>query len=498
MRLLLFCFFISIFASGQTKIAVLSDKGAILEIERLNEISKEFNIRFELIQEFDYQALSGFNAIWFKNFNEANLSLKQNSALTLYFNNGGGVIGDFDVQKLNSKWIWFTKMFGTPISNESLSTEKDVIVLQKLGNVDVSPLWKFPIKEMSKNKLPKFLKTVLMDIEGNGLAWIGQSEFKNKVFYSALPFNSKSFENHDFAAFVFGGILEVAGKPQKEFSEKDNLPDRKNFYVFSLSDSLKGAINLEYINSNFCIVLNKNGDVFNYQSRAKKLNKLGSFEEFKNVLDLSADPEFESNGYLYLYFKNEKTTVKRLKLLGPSTCLTDTFNVESSLPIPNSITLPKNIDSSGLPPYYAGKRIVLTDKLEVETLNNDGEVISSEPFVVPFEGEKINSISKNEKGQILLLGDSKLMQIYYSPNGQLPLVSDFKFSISNSKLPFKLNCESISNQQSTIEWEINEVKLKGEKFSFLIKKNGKYLIKMKAKSTIGQSEVIEREIVVGK
>ncbi|MCP9770823.1 hypothetical protein EGI22_23205 [Lacihabitans sp. LS3-19] len=489
--ILFLVFFYSI-AFSQHKVFVLSNKPKNADILLLNQKAKEYNVEFLISDNLD--SLADCEAVFFVDFSEKNLSFKQNAALVLFFKNHGGAIGSFDIQDVTSKGIWFGQMFGKANSIINSASEMNFINLQNLGGVTVAPLWKMQVSKISSIKAPKYLQPVVMDMGGMPQAWFGTSEFENKVFYSPILLDKISLGDENFVKSFVGGVLAVLSPSKTSNSLKLSLPELQKFRKIPLTSGFIDAQILEYISNEFCIILTQNGNLYNYHTKSKTLNNLGNFEEISGALDITMDPEFSVNGYLYLYFEKESTKVKRLKLISPSEAVLDDFVSESSLPTANSFIYLQDSVLFGLPNYYFKKRIALKEdgKIQVSSLNADEEVISTEPFVLNIDSLK--SLAISSEGELLLLKSNTLEKVQYNSEGFFPPNGGFDYKILTNKTPFKYEFVGFSDQKSTYQWEINGKSLNGEKVNLMLKKKEDLNIKLKITSERNFIETIEKVI----
>jgi hypothetical protein len=172
LRFIIVFFLLSNLVFGQKDVCLFSCKPGNEEAKKLLiEKSKAFNIK--LVEVDSLEKLSGFGAVFFLDFDETQLSLKDNSSLVSFFKNGGGAIGTYDVQGSNFKRIWFEKMFGKLESKMPERKDLDIIPVRDLGEMGLSPLWKMNSVEFVSSTVPKYFKPVLMNLDGKAISWFG-------------------------------------------------------------------------------------------------------------------------------------------------------------------------------------------------------------------------------------------------------------------------------------------------------------------------------------
>ena len=499
LRLLIGMILFSNLVLGQSNVCLFTNKPGSEESKKLLiEKAKLFNIN--LIEAHNLEKLDEFEAVFFHDFDESKLSGKENSALVSFFKNGGGAIGAFDIQAITTNRIWFEQMFGKLENPMPEKKDLDLIPVQDLNHMGLSPLWKTPSAEFVNLKVPKYLKAVLMNLEGGAVSWFGVSELSNKVFYTALKLDLKIIQNEDFFKSLIGGVKSVISTKNSLKNELIALPETSDFKVLNLARGFQMASALEYFSTEYCLILNEKGELYNYNSLSKELSPLGLFESLSGALDITSDPEFDINRYFYFYFGGEKTTVKRLKMVDPKKAEMDDFLLESSLPLINTFISKSDSSNMGMPRYYQGKQFNVSKigVIEVASLNADQEAIDIEPFVVSFNSNSLKGIAQKENGEMLVLTKDSLNLIQYKNEiGFLPFVN-FTFKNLSLKPPFKVELEANLEEGFNLEWEILGKKMIGKKVAQFFKSAGDYPIKLRAINDNGQTDYILRTIKIEK
>jgi len=484
---------------GQSNVCLFSNKSGSEESKKLLiEKAKLFNIN--LIEAKDLERLNEFEAVFFLDFDESKLSVKENSALVSFFKNGGGAVGTFDIHAKTTNRIWFEQMFGKIENPSPEMKDLDLIPVQDLSQMGLSPLWKMPSVAYINVKVPKYLKPVLMNLDGRAVSWFGDSELANKVFYTALKIDLRTIQNEDFFKSLMGGVKSAISTKKDLKSEPIVLPEVTDFRVLKLAEGFQNARALEYFSPEYCLILTQRGELFNYNSLSKELSPLGLFESLSGALDITSDPEFASNRYFYFYFGGEKTTVKRVKMVDTKKAEMDDFLLESSLPVINTFISKSDSSNIGMPKYYHGKQFNVSKigVVEVAALNIDQEVVDIEPFVVSFDANSLKGIAQRETGEMFVLMKDSLNLIQYkNENGFSPFIN-FTFKNLSLKPPFKVEFEANVEEGFNLEWEILGKKMVGKKVTQVFKTAGDYAIKLRAFCLKGQSDNIIRTIKIEK
>lgn len=499
LRFIIVLFLLSNLVFGQNNVCLFSNKTGNEDAKKLLiEKSKAFNVN--LVEVNGLENLNKYAAVFFLDFDETKLSVKENSILVSFFKNGGGVIGSFDIQGSNSRRIWFEQMFGKVDGKISERRDLDLIPVQDLGDMGLSPLWKMPSVEVVYPVVPKYLKPVLMSLEGKAISWFGVSEFNNKVFYTSLKIGTQSLQNQDFLKSLFGGVKSVVSLNNESKIDQNVLPETSEFRILNISRGFYQGSVLEYFSPKYCLILTEKGELFNYITLSKELVSLGLFDSLKNAVDITADPEFESNGYFYFYFGEDKAVVKRVKMLNSQKAEMDDFSLESSFPIKNVFLSKKDSTNVGMPKYYQGKRFSLSKvgEIEVASLNNNQEVIDIESFVLFKKEDSLQAIAQKENGEMLVLMKDSLNLVQFRGDNGFPPFVAFTFKNLSQKAPFKVEFEAIVEEGFDLEWEILGKKLNGKKATQVFKTSGEYPINLKASNKYGQTDYITKTLKIEK
>jgi hypothetical protein len=240
--------------------------------------------------------------------------------------------------------------------------------------------------------------------------------------------------------------------------------------------------------------------LFNYITLEKELIPLGLFDSLKNAVDITPDPEFESNGYFYFYFGEDKAVVKRVKMLNSQKAEMDDFSLESSFPIKNVFLSKKDSTNVGMPKYYQGKQFSLSKvgEIEVASLNNNQEVIDIEPFVLFKKEDSLQAIAQKENGEMLVLMKDSLNLVQFIRDNGFPPFVTFTFKNLSPKAPFKVEFEAIVEEGFDLEWEILGKKLIGKKATQVFKTSGEYPINLMASNKYGQTDYITKTLKIEK
>jgi hypothetical protein len=463
----------------------------------INE-AKTYGINLEYSSSLD--SISNFSAVFLLDFDEKKLTVKENAALVSFFKNGGGVAATQDIFKTQTSRLWYQQMFGLADKNTQKRADLDLIPVKDLGAMSVSPLWKLSSAYVFFPKIPKFFKPVLVTLEGNAVAWLGNSEFGNRVFLTSIRLEREVLQNLDFTKVVFGGIKEVLSSKKMVNVEEISLPVSSDFGVKEIASRFENAKAFKYHSRDFCLILDNSGQFFNYIFSSKELISLGSFEKLIDAHTITFDPEFETNGYVYFYLGQEKAKVLRIKLLSASMAETDDFESESSFPLKNVILVNADSANIGMPKYYFGRRIEFTpsEGLTVASYNIDNEIIDKEQFVLDFPKDSVVAIDNKENGDMLVLTPQSLKLVQFKHQGLFPPFVNFSYKIMTAKSPFKVEFEAIGRNEDLYEWEIQGKKTVGKKLIQVFRIAGDYKITLKVTDKNGFSDLISRSVKIEK
>jgi hypothetical protein len=470
-----------------------------------------FTIDF-LVKEnkLDFNFLTKYNALILYDFDVNALTSIENNAILAYFKTGGGLVGIHDIFVDSPQFIWFNRIFETKLNNTLPSKVLDIVTLLNLNKIELPPLWNLYDSVVELGPLAKTKKVVMMDLANKPLAWLFNTEFGNKCFYTSLGGQKSVFQDFNFVNHILSGIKEVANTKivvTDSILKNVILPSDKSFKVYAIVDNLKNASVAKPINNDNLLIYSDDGLLRKYTLLSKELTFIGQFNELKNASSFTVDPDFVNNGYVYFYFKIQNSPdfmVKRMKLNEKDAIFNTDFESKSSNFIQNILDFKfqPNNDSLGfgLPQYYDGKTFRLdttTNSLNIETFNSDGQLLSLEPFVLNIDSLK--SFSFNKYGELLALKSNNLMLVKFNIQNQFPPVANFKYEISNSNFPQKITFTVIDGLTANqYLWTINNKPYFGNKVEVNFIKPGNYSVALKVKSENGLIDIIEKVIKVEK
>ena len=483
---------------AQKKILLFSNLSSDFSISSvLEEKAKSYGIELKPSKSLD--SISDFQAVFFLDFDIKKLNMRENTALMLFFKNGGGAIGSFDIQSRETNRIWFEQMFGKELALTKVKSDMDLIPLQDLG-MGLPALWKVQMVTSSTPLIPKYLSPVLMTLGGVSVAWNGKADFGNQVFYTSIKLDTNALNNDAFMKALFGGVKSVLSNQKSQVIDNFILPLASDFRLVKLNNSLADASCLEYFSEEYCFVLTKSGELYNYHFFSRELNLLGRFDYLAGATDMMVDPEFDVNGFIYFYFGTKNSKVKRLKIISLYKAEPDDLEAESSLPIKNTFLSQSDSTNIGMPVYYHGKRFVLKEAegLQVYTLDNTGEPIDIESFVLDFPRDSLRAIAQRNNGEILVLFNGSLNVLQYKKQGIFRPNVDFTYKFLSKKLPYKIEFSALVENGNEAEWEILGKKIKGNIITQVFKIPGEFKILLKTYNMDGLSDSVIKTIKIEK
>ncbi len=451
---------------------------------------------------FNEEELAKYDLVCFLNTGINSLSLRESTELERYFKAGGGFVGIHACNQTDTKWLWFEKFLVGKLTDQQPETPQlsNLITNLYIGKAKVPILWKLNDKPLFFQKLPFDCKPVIMDLGGNVLSWYHVSEYGNKMFYTALGGDSLAYANEDFLNHILSAMQEVAATNGPDYSKVagEILPEKSDFSTISLSDTLNQAKSFSIAPNGNILIIEQNGRLLEYNVLEKKWIFCGIFPDLINTIYLKHDPDFNENGYVYCFQENGENEylVRRLSRHknGSEFILTDFSQISNSKI--NYTTRFQAALNEGNPfafPIYYDQKVFGYDPItgiEVTTYGSLNKLLNIEPFVASPGNFAINSMEFNTDGTLILLGNSKIVKIYYSNGRSLP---EAYIEADNLKgiVPFEVQFDAKSlattgpESEITYNWYLNDEAISNQKsFKYTFKNPSVYQVKLEVSNGV--------------
>lgn len=285
---------------------------------------------------FNEENLSGYHAVVFLNTTLDVLNKAQQNDFERFIQAGGGFVGIHAAADTEYDWPWYNKLVGAYFEshpNDSNIRTADFHAENKShGSMDSIPekfSWTdefYSFKSIQWDLINVLLKIDESTYEGgtNGdnhpMSWFHDYD-GGRAFYTAMGHTKESYAEPIFIAHVTGGLEyaiggEKAATLDYSKAKTPRVPDENRFEKVVLSTDLNEPVELAVMNDGRVLFIERQGKIKLYEpvtGETKTIYDLsvshtylhkdeGRDEAEDGLLGLALDPNFDDNGWVYLYY----------------------------------------------------------------------------------------------------------------------------------------------------------------------------------------------------
>jgi len=291
--------------------------------------------------------LKKYTALVFASTTGNLLDANQKADLERYIQAGGGFVGIHAAADAEYNWPWYGKMVGGYFAHHPAQQMATLTVVDKnfIATKMLPTEWKRKDEWYHYKTVAKDIH-VLINLEESSLTYnpnggddpykMGAShpiawyhEFEGgRVFYTGLGHTDESYSDPLFLQHLLGGIKYAIGKNlplnyAKAKTPRVPDPDRftKNRLVNGTFDEPTEMTILPNLD---VLVVQRKGEFMLYNHITKKVSKVGYLDVYyhtlkakgvnaeEGLLGVQADPDFNTNHYIYAYYSPSEAVVNRL------------------------------------------------------------------------------------------------------------------------------------------------------------------------------------------
>ena len=321
--------------SGYRHASIPAGKLAIMKLGHENGLDVDTT---EDARYFTEDSLKNYSAVIFLNTTMDVLNNYQEADFERYIQAGGGFVGIHAATDTEYDWGWYARLVGANFLSHPKIQQATFNVFDQthISTKHLPKQWSRADELYNFKNLNKDVKVLITidekTYEGgkNGdnhpMAWYHDYD-GGRAFYTGLGHTDESWVEDNFLKHLLGGIQFAIGKNQKlDYGNAKTLrvPDEDRFAKTSLAagqffepTELTVLPNLDILVSQRRgeILLYKNGDSVMKQAALLnvywKTNVKGVNAE-EGLLGIKADPNFEKNHYVYVFYSPIDTSVNRL------------------------------------------------------------------------------------------------------------------------------------------------------------------------------------------
>jgi len=287
--------------------------------------------------KFAEDSLKKYAALVFLSSTGEILTGNQEIALERYMQAGGGFVGIHAATDAEYDWNWYVQMIGASFKSHPEQQEATLVINDKNHpSTDSLPAtWTRKDEWYNFKNLSSDVK-VLISIDEksykggeNGdkhpMAWYHNFD-GGRVFYTELGHTNESYTEPMFLKHILGGIQYAIGNNKADYSKAHSVfaPDESHF---TKTDLVTGTFfeptELSVLPNLDVLVVQRRGEIMLYNNTSKKIKQAGFLNVYwktnapgvnaeEGLLGVKADPDFEKNHFVYMFYSAPDSPVNRL------------------------------------------------------------------------------------------------------------------------------------------------------------------------------------------
>ena len=316
-------------------------------IAAVQKLGRENGFAVEATEDaaaFTERNLKRFRAVVFLNTTGDVLDARQQDAFERYIQAGGGWVGIHSATDTEYDWPWYGRLAGAYFESHPNNPNVRKGTYRVLDR-DHPSTQQLPDRWEREDEFYNFKSIssdiqVLVDIdetsyEGgtNGarhpMSWYHAHD-GGRAFYTNMGHTEATFSEPLFLAHLLGGLRYAMGTAPLDYGRV--RPEENRFTKVVLADKLNEPVELAVLPDERVLFIERRGPVNLYRPATGRYTKLATIpvsNQYTNgqqgedgLLGLAADPNFASNGWIYLYYSpagaEAKNVLARYTMKGDS------------------------------------------------------------------------------------------------------------------------------------------------------------------------------------
>ena len=288
---------------------------------------------------FTEDTLKKYSAVVFMSTTGDVLDYRQQADFERYIQAGGGYIGVHAAADCEYQWPWYGKLVGAYFKSHP-SQQQASLRIHKDPNFPVTDSlpnpWVRTDEWYNFREVPKDVH-VLVDIDessykggenGSDHPMVWYHEYDGgRAFYMELGHTNESYTEPNFLKLLLAGIRYGIGKNEVlKYSKATSLrvPDEDRFQRVFLADGLIEPTELTVLPNLDILISERRGQILFYDATAKKISQVANLDVYykalhtkgvnveMGLLGIQADPNYEKNHWVYVYYSPSDKVVDRL------------------------------------------------------------------------------------------------------------------------------------------------------------------------------------------
>ena len=287
---------------------------------------------------FNEDSLKNYAAVVFLNTTGNVLNSAQQVNFERYIQAGGGYVGVHAAADTEYDWPWYGKLAGAYFLSHP-KIQEAVLTVSDRSNLSTSHLpeqWKRTDEWYNyKNQNPDVKVLISLDEQSyqggkNGdkhpISWFHEYD-GGRAFYTGLGHTDESYSDPLYLKHLYGGIKYAIGNntPLKYSKAKTiKVPEENRFVKTVLTiGTLFEPTEMTILPNLDILLVQRRGEIMLYKEDTKKVSQVGFLNAYfqtsaqganaeEGVLGIAADPGYEKNNFVYIFYSPADTSVNRL------------------------------------------------------------------------------------------------------------------------------------------------------------------------------------------
>ena len=427
---------------------------------------------------FEDKNLRNYQAIIFNNTTGDVLNNAQQAVMERYIQAGGGFVGIHSAADTEYEWPWYNELLGAyfeshPSNSNIRNANVEITDKTHISTKHLPETWNRTDEWYNYKKIYHYIKPLAYLDEstyeggtnGNNhpISWYHEYD-GGRAFYSGGGHTDESYAEPNFLQHLLGGINYAMGENVKlDYSKSysKELPEENRFEKTVLVNDLNNPMELAVAPDGRVILTELAGNLTVFDTKTNKRKLIHRFpltmKGGTGLIGITLDPDFENNGWIYLYYsppiEGEPIIFNLSRFTVSKTNVIDLSSEKILIKVPVQIN--SGAHHGGSLAFDKDKNLILSTGDGTTPFPSDGYAPIDERSgdkYYPMDAQRSAANTNDYKGKIL--------KIHPEKDGSYTIPEGNMFSPSTDKtLPeiFAMGCRNpyriaINPKTSTIYW----------------------------------------------
>lgn len=311
-------------------------------IKAIREMGIEQGFAVDTTQDasrFNEDTLKQYAAVIFLHTPGNVLGHTQKADFERYIQAGGGYVGIHAAANTTYDWDWYGQLLGAYVDNYPVVLDKAVLNVHcsLLKNTHSLPrTWEHNDEWYNFKKLSNDIHIAISVDEKSYQGGVMGAEHPvcwyhdfngGRAFYTALGHTEESYTETNFLQHLLYGIRYAIGRnalPDYSLATTPRVPAENRFTKTILSvGQLFEPTEMAILPDLSVLITQRRGEIMYFDNKTKTMSEAGFLKVYfrsdkpdaisdEGVLGITADPDFEKNHYVYIYYSPADVSVNRL------------------------------------------------------------------------------------------------------------------------------------------------------------------------------------------